>query len=188
MIFRPAKTIDDLKQILALQGLNINEEGNQSKMMEIFGKSQGFVTVKHTLSMLYKMNKPYSHIVAIDNKRIEGYALVMLKELCMDIPVLIPMFDRIKALSYDGDTLKNLNYFVMGQICVSIAYRGQKVATQLYRALSDQMSKNFDYMITEVSSDNIPSMKMHMHVGFEIIDTYFTEDEEWNILIIKLPI
>ena len=188
MIYRPAETKNDLKQILGLQSLNIKKEVNGRIKNPNIDNEQGFVTVKHTLSMLYKMSEIYPHVVASDNKHIQGYALVLLKELCSEIPVLIPMFDRLKVLSFKGDTFNKLNYFIMGQICVSKAYRGQKVATQLYHTLSDQMSKDFDYMVTEVSEHNKPSMKMHLNVGFEIIDTYRTEDEEWNILIIKLPI
>lgn len=188
MIYRPAETKDDLKQILSLQSLNIKAAGNGSINNRNIVKEQGFVTVRHTLSMLCKMGEVYPHIVASDNNCIQGYALVLLQELCHEIPVLIPMSDRLKALSYKGDTFDKLSYFVMGQICVSQACRRQNVATQLYRTLSDQMCKDFDYMITEVSEHNKPSMRMHLNVGFEIIDTYRTEDEEWNILIIKLPL
>lgn len=188
MIYRPAETKNDLEQILSLQSLNIKKKGNVSFKNRNIDEEDGFVTVKHTLSMLYKMGNVYPHVVASDNESIQGYALVLLKELCSEVPVLIPMFDRLQALSFDGDTFNKLNYFIMGQICVSKAYRGQKVATQLYHTLSDQMSKDFDYMVTEVSEHNKPSMKMHLNVGFEIIDTYRTADEEWNILIIKLPI
>ena len=54
-----ADTQENLQQILKLQSMNLGDNISQQEL-----KEQGFVTVKHTLEVLTKMNKPYPHIIA----------------------------------------------------------------------------------------------------------------------------
>lgn len=56
-----------------------------------------------------------------------GYALVMTKEFSSHIPVLGPMFETFKKISYQGKILDNYSFYVMGQICISETYRGQGI-------------------------------------------------------------
>jgi len=94
-----AQTDQDLEQILALQKANL-----PSAVSETEAKIEGFVTVDHHFDLLKQMNSPYPHIIAKAAGIVVGYALVMLRSLSKDIPVLIPMFKEINQINYQSKT------------------------------------------------------------------------------------
>ena len=176
--FHKANNTTDLEQILSLQAANRPENISSSELQE-----QGFVTVRHNLSLLQAMNNPFSHIIAKEQEKLIAYALVMLKKFKNQIPVLIPMFDQIDHLEHKGQPLAAIDYFVIGQICIAKGYRGQGVFYGLYEKMKQEMQPIFPLVITEVSVRNPRSLKAHEKAGFETILGYATEDgEKWEIL------
>lgn len=175
--FTTAKDKNDVQQILDLQYINLPKNISDSE-----AKEQGFVTVHHDFELLNAMNEPYPHIIAKDGNQVIGYTLVMLKNFGDQIPVLQPMFDKINSLHYNGDSLKKTPYFVMGQVCVDKAYRGQGVFAGLYQKMKTEMSPHFKYIITEIATRNTRSMRAHEKVGFETIHIFQTPEEEWAIV------
>lgn len=73
------------------------------------------------------MQAQIPQIIAVEDHTLAGYALSMTRELKASIPVLIPLFERLDNLFYNGRAVKDLSYYVMGQICVDKAFRGQGV-------------------------------------------------------------
>ena len=69
------------------------------------------------------MHAQIPQIVAVKNQMLAGYALSMTQELKASVPVLIPLFERLDKLSYNGRAVKDLSYYLMGQICVDKAFR-----------------------------------------------------------------
>lgn len=176
--YTQASTIEELEQILALQAQNLSTNISLEESQE-----QGFVTVKHDLLLLQLMNEPYGHIIAKASDQVIGYALVMLTSFKQHVPILASMFDRVANLTYDGSPLNELDYFVMGQVCVAKPYRGKGVFLSLYETLKDKMNHHFDLVITEVATQNKRSMSAHKKVGFQCLDCYAGADgKEWNIL------
>ena len=176
--FHKANNTTDLQQILELQAANHPENISKKELIE-----QGFVTVRHNLSLLQAMNKGFPHIVAKAQEKLIAYALVMLKEFKDQIPVLIPMFDQIDRLEYKGQTLATVNYFVMGQVCIAKGFRGQGVFYGLYEKMKTEMQSHFPMVITEVSMRNLRSLKAHEKAGFETILEYTSTDgEQWIIM------
>lgn len=176
--YTTAESLQDLQQILELQAQNLPQSVDEQEM-----KSQGFVTVKHELSLLSEMNKDYQHIIAKANDKVAGFALVMLKKFANKIPVLVPMFELIDQLQYQGKPLKEYSYFVMGQICIDKEYRGQGIFQGLYTAMREQMSLHFDLVVTEIATRNERSLKAHSRVGFSSLTRYVADDEEWDIVV-----
>lgn len=176
--YTTAESLQDLQQILELQAKNLPQCIDEQEM-----KSQGFVTVKHELELLSDMNKDYRHIIAKANGKVVGFALVMLKKFADKIPVLVPMFELIDLLQYKGKPLKECSYFVMGQICIDKAYRGQGIFNGLYQELRTQMLPHFDLVVTEIATRNIRSLKAHNKVGFSSIKRYVADGEEWDIVV-----
>ena len=177
--FHKANNTSDLLQILKLQAANHPANISPRELEE-----QGFVTVQHDLPLLQSMNRKFPHIVAKDGESLIAYALVMLEEFKDKIPVLVPMFDQINRLEYKGRSLSSIDYFVMGQICIAKAYRGQGVFQGLYRKMKTEMQDLFPIVVTEVASRNPRSLKAHFKVGFETIWRYVAGDgEEWQIML-----
>ena len=178
MLIRPVETQLDLIDILALQKKN-----TQTAILPEEIETQGFVTVEHSLMQLEKMQALIPQIIAVENQTLAGYALSMTRELKATIPVLIPLFERLDTLHYNGCPVNELSYYVMGQICVDKNYRGQGVFRQLYTAHKQLLSKQYDYCITEVSTRNLRSMQAHFSIGFELLHCFTDPQDEWNIVL-----
>ena len=178
LTIRSAASTQDLENILALQGENMRAGLSPEEI-----KEQGFITVRHSLEQLQAMQEQVPQILAVDGDRLGGFALVMPRELKNSIPVLVPLFEMLDTLHYQGAAVKDLRYYVMGQICVGKDYRGQGVFRQLYKAHREQLSQDFDYCITEVSTSNIRSMRAHQKIGFQVLRTFTDELDEWNIVL-----
>ncbi len=171
-----------LQGILDLQNQNLSTNISEKEALE-----QGFVTVHHDLSLLQKMNEPYPHIIAIEGDDVVGYALVMLRTLANEIPVLIPMFEQVNQMTYKGEALVDSKYLIMGQVCIAKTHRGQGLFTKLYEALVAQMAPDFDYLITEIAARNTRSRRAHNKVGFVPIKAYRADDGvDWVMVILEL--
>jgi GNAT superfamily N-acetyltransferase len=168
-----ASTRDELKQIRTLQLQNISSNITAEEKLQ-----EGFVTVLHTAELLQQMNAACAHIIAKDEQKVAGFALVMLSEFRNEIEVLLPMFERIDALIPPNKT-----YVIMGQICVDKDYRKQGIFRQLYQFYKKELHQQFDYLITEVAAINLRSMNAHQSVGFKTIESYEEDGILWNIMI-----
>lgn len=175
-----AQTQVDLLQILDLQAINLEASLDESSVQE-----QGFVTVRHNLDLLTRMNEPYPHILAKEEGRVVGYALVMLPARSRDIPVLQSLFERLGALTLKEKSILDYRYFVMGQICIDESYRGMGIFEGMYGYMKDRMKDNFDLIITSIATRNTRSMRAHEKVGFTILEIYTAQGanpEEWAIV------
>ena len=175
------KLADQKSELLEI--LRIQEENLIHNLSSKSINKNGFVTVKHTYEMIEKMNSKAKQVIAISNNEVIGYALVMLKEFKNLVPVLTPMFKTFEKTWYKGEKLDELNYYVMGQICIKDNYKRQGIFKKLYKKHKEEYSKYYDYCLTEVSSSNIPSMHAHQKLGFKTIDTFIDSTDEWNILL-----
>ena len=172
IIYKRALTDEELNQILRLQRSNI-----PAAISEEEKQNEGFVTVQHTFKILKAMNDKCAHIIAVHNSHVIGYALSMDKSFRDTIDVLKPMFDKI-----DKHTKKQ-SYIVMGQICIDKKYRKQGVFRGLYNSMKMQLSNSFDAIITEVDRKNIRSLNAHYAIGFNILYSYRSNNQDWEILI-----
>ncbi len=167
-----AITDRELHQILELQQKNL-ACNNSPEVVE----SQGFVTVEHTFELLKRMNDAIPQTIGKDGDQLTGYALVMLKEFRPFIPVLEPMFALFADIMYEGKSLSEYNYYVMGQICVAEEYRGQGIFDRMYQHQRKQFSSRFDLCITDVVTRNQRSLNAHTRVGFETVHEF---DDPWG--------
>ncbi len=167
----------DLERILALQHVY-----HSSNVASGEWGTQGFLTMAYTLDQLLRMKGPYRHVVARSDGAVVGYALVMLKESAGLFPFLAPMFEVIEASTFNSVALKNSRYFVMGQVCVDRAFRGQGVFRALYQQLKAQMQADFEVVATEVSNQNHRSLAAHQRVGFRAIAGADEAVSPWRVM------
>ena len=172
IIYKQVETTQELHQILELQRINI-----KGSIPEEESKIEGFVTVKHDFEILNAMNSRCAHTIAKSNGNVVGYALSMVKEFKDEIDVLKPMF---KEIQNSVDT--NLSYIAMGQICIDKNFRKQGVFRGLYNAMKAHVKHEFDTIITEVDRNNTRSLSAHYAIGFEILKTYKSNNQEWVLL------
>jgi GNAT superfamily N-acetyltransferase len=174
---------DEVHQILQLQAQNLPASLTPEAMI-----TQGFVTVRHDLHVLQRMNDVAPAVIAKDGDRVVAYALVMPREFAADVPILRPLFEVLDALSWKGNPLRlNPRWFLMGQICVAEGYRGMGVFDGLYRAMGREYRDRFDFTVTEVAARNTRSLRAHARVGFETIHIYpdATTGEHWHVVALE---
>ena len=177
--YTTSKTDEDFIGIQALQKANLPHNLTESEM-----ESQGFVTVVHTVEDLKKLNAYEKHLVIKDNGLIVGYLLAMTKNSRNDIPVLIPMFHLFDTISYKGKLVSEYNYLVVGQVCIDKDYRGLGLMDKSYAAYKANFKNKYDFAITEISVNNIRSIKAHKRIGFVEINTYRDANNlDWRVVI-----
>ncbi|MBU1821811.1 MAG: GNAT family N-acetyltransferase, partial [Bacteroidetes bacterium] len=89
------------------------------------------------------------------------------------------LFTRIP---WRGGMLSESNYYVMGQICVAEAWRGQGVFDGLYQHHRAVFSPAYKLLVTEVSKSNTRSMRAHERVGFRTIYEHEDHVDIWNVV------
>lgn len=177
--YTTSKTVNELAGILALQKNNLPQNLAESEI-----KSQGFVTVSHTLEDLEKLNKYEQHLIMKDGEQVVGYLLAMTKHSKHDIPVLVPMFEIFDQLYYQEKLISAYHYLVVGQACIDKAYRGKGLFESSYAAYKTGFKDKYDFAITEISTSNTRSINAHKRVGFFEIHRYTdTKNIEWSIVI-----
>ncbi len=145
--------------------------------------SDGFVTVKHDLELLIKMNNAAKQVIATDHDKVVGYAMVMLKEFSKMIPVLSPMFAIFNRLTFKNKQLSDYSFYVMGQICISENYRGKGIFEKLYLQHKKAYSGIYEICLTEVSATNTRSMRAHEKIGFQTVHSFQDKTDRWNLLV-----
>lgn len=168
----------DLAGILALQQQNLPQYLSADEI-----KSQGFVTVVHTMDILQNMNRIEQSIIARDNETVIAYLLAMTAASKEDTPVLRPMFDLFDTIQLDKKPVSDYKYIVVGQVCVDKNYRGMGVLDKCYTAYRNHFRDKYDFAITEIATKNLRSINAHIRIGFTEIFNYTAPDnEEWSIV------
>ena len=173
LIYTTTTTKEELIQILSLQQMNLKSAVSDLEMQQ-----EGFVTVRHNLDVLTRMNNACPHIIAKDGEKVVGYALSMTDDFKDEISVLRPMFTELENVNIQ-------NFITMGQICVAKTHRKMGVFRGLYNAMKKAYYPKYDAIITEVDATNSRSLGAHYAVGFEKICTYHSLGQDWELISLK---
>ncbi len=173
--YKNTETKNELEQILLLQRANLPQYISTEEK-----QAQGFVTVHHDLKTLDRMNKIVPHIIATENNQVVGYALCMHPKFAKDIEILKPMFNQIS-----NSILKDLNFIVMGQICIDKSYRKKGVFRKLYKSMMQAIQPNFSIIVTQIDHTNTRSLQAHQAIGFKKLNTYYADGHHWELIYMK---
>ena len=175
-------TAQDDRNLLGI--LDLQRRNLATNLQEDEIRSQGFVTVLHSIEDLRKMNAIEQHVIAVDNDQVVAYLLAMTQSSRNDIPVLVPMFDMIETIVFQGQPLSASSYIVVGQACVDRLYRGQGVFDAIYEQYARCFQSRYRYVITEIDAMNTRSLRAHSRVGFKTIHVYTTSSGvTWHIVL-----
>ena len=177
--YTTSTTEKDLLSILSLQKINL---ANTLTKQEI--ETEGFVTVSHNINALTKLNNIENHIIAKDDDTVIDYLLAMTYQSKFEVPILTPMFNVFDKVLFANKPISTYNYIVVGQACISKAYRGQGVLDKCYATYKEHFMLKYDFAITEIASTNLRSMKAHKRIGFEEISSYTSPDgTDWRVVL-----
>lgn len=179
-IITTVKSDDDVRGILALQQKNLKKNLTPEQI-----QSQGFVTVEHEYAVLKAMNDAQPSVIVKDGDTVVGYCLAMLPKFRNDVPELKILFDSIDEIDYDGQTIKDFNYVVMGQVCVGEGYRSMGFFDGMYQKLREELSAKFEMCVTDISTNNTRSLKAHTRVGFIPVKDFEDKNlnEVWRVVV-----
>jgi RimJ/RimL family protein N-acetyltransferase len=66
---------------------------------------------------------------------------------------------------------------------VAYDYRGKGAFDMLYSFHRSAFSGQYDLLATEISTSNLRSIRAHLRVGFEVIDRYRDQEDEWEVVV-----
>jgi ribosomal protein S18 acetylase RimI-like enzyme len=178
VIITRVSEFEELTGIRDLQVQNLRKNIDADTAM-----SQGFLTAEYTLEYLKAMHDASPSIIAKDGDKVVGYALVATKEVRNGHDLMADLFNVIDTKSYKGQLLKEVNYVVVGQLCVGEGYRGQGLVKRLYDHFRDCLAAEYEYLITDVAQANVRSLNAHKKSGFQVIDTLVYAGIGWDIVL-----
>ena len=173
-----AQEVSELEGILALQRRNLKRCLSESEADE-----QGFLIAEYNLAYLQQMQAQRPSVVAVDDGRVVGYALVVTQEVRTGLPFISDLFDEIDRISYRGALLAGTNYVVVGQLCVDKDYRGQGLVDRLYGCFRASLDDRYHCGVTDIARANRRSLKAHQKVGFEVIHAIEYEGLTWDVVL-----
>jgi ribosomal protein S18 acetylase RimI-like enzyme len=168
----------ELIGIRDLQILNLKQNITAEEAIE-----QGFLTAAYTIEYLQEMNSVSPSIIAKVGDKVVGYALIATKDIRKGHDLIEGLFDAIDACEYNGKSLRDVNYVVVGQLCVAKEYRGQDLVQKLYGHFRDCLSNEFTYLATDVAQANVRSLKAHKKRGFQVINELMYGGFGWDIVL-----
>lgn len=171
-------TDDELFQIHCLNRQNLKQ--NLDKNIR---EQEGFVTWLYSLELLKKMHRLSPGIVVKEGNNVVAYALTTLKESQTFHTDLETMFRNLETVFYKSKPLSFYNFYCMGQICIAEEYRGKGLVNLLYQKHREVYSSQYDFILTEISTSNLRSLKAHEKIGFQSIYRYCDKMDEWDVVI-----
>ncbi|HVE61655.1 MAG TPA: GNAT family N-acetyltransferase [Chitinophagaceae bacterium] len=171
-------TEDELAQIYKLNQINLKQNLSETEKEE-----EGFVSWLYSMDLLKKMHQLAPSIIAKDQDKVIGYALVTLKEASEFHHDLKTMINSLEPLQYKNKPLFSYSFYCMGQICIDKNYRGKGVVNSLYQHHKKIYQNQFDLLVTEISTNNPRSQKAHEKLGFKTIHSYHDALDEWNVVV-----
>jgi predicted GNAT superfamily acetyltransferase len=129
------------------------------------------------------MHEVYPSIIVKEGEEVVGYTIVTDKSVYGEHVELDHLFNTLDATSYNNVQLKDVSYILIGQVCVGKTHRGQGWVPKMYEFYKKLHSKNYKYLVTDISQANKRSTRMHQKIGFETIGVIEQVGTGWDIVL-----
>lgn len=174
---------EELEQIAALSAQNLRTVVSATEK-----KEQGFITWEYPLALLEAMHAIAPSVIIKQGEQVAGFALTATQEMTRVHPELAVMLQNLQTLTYNNQPILAHRLYMMGQICIDKAHRGKGLFDLLYQHHKAVYSKQYDLLLTEISTSNHRSLRAHQRVGFETIHTYHDHLDEWDVVVWKFDV
>ena len=176
-------TVTSQKELEQIQKLSL--QNLKQSLSDVEMEEQGFVSWFYSLELLKKMHQLAPSVIVKEKDRDEviGYALVTLKEAGSFHEDLQAMITNLRNICFLNKPLLEHEFYIMGQVCIHKDYRGKGVFNLLYNHHKKSYSKDYNLLVTEISTSNKRSIKAHKNLGFKNIHTYRDSMDEWNVVV-----
>ena len=171
-------TEKQIEQIAALSTANLS-----TNITAETKSKDGFVSWQYTPQILETLHAVSPSVIVMDEDTLAGYAITLTPASLETYPAAIPTYEHASTLIHKGAPLGRQRFYLMGQICVAEAYRGQGLVNILYAGHHRFYHHQYDLLLTEISTANPRSLKAHQKVGFQVIDTHHDPQGEWDVVL-----
>ncbi len=176
-----AELVSNFEQLKKIHLLN--QQNLKLNLSKEICREEGFVSWLYPLELLKQMHLISPSVIVQHEGQIAGYALTATKEMRPFHPDLDIMFQNLQELQYEGRSLAYCNFYCMGQICVAKNFRGQGIVNLLYQKHKEINSKQYEFILTEISTANLRSLKAHEKIGFKKIYNYRDKMDDWDVVV-----
>ena len=175
------KLVETEQELIGLKKLQTN---NLRRLIgEEEAMKEGFVTSEYSLELLQKMHVIYPSIIVKEGDEVVAYTIVTNKDVYGEHPEVDHLFNTLDATQYHEKYLKEVPYILVGQVCVGKSHRGQGWVPKMYDFFKTLHSKNYTFLVTDISQANKRSIRMHQKVGFETIGVIEQVGTGWDIVL-----
>ena len=175
------KLVETAQELIGLKQLQTNN------LRRIIGEEEamkeGFVTSEYSLELLQKMHDVYPSIIVKEGDEVVGYTIVTNKAVYGEHSEIDHLFNTLNSIKYNNTFLKEVPYIMIGQVCVGKSHRGQGWVPNMYEFFKTLHSKNYHYLVTDISQANKRSIRMHQKIGFETIGVIEQVGTGWDIVL-----
>jgi hypothetical protein len=168
----------ELQQIAALSKQNL-----RNYLPEEEKQAEGFITWEYSFELLEQLHAIAPSVIVTHQQEVVGYALTAFTTAAAFQPEMVPMIGHLEPLLFKGKRVREYRYYIMGQVCIAKTHRGKGVFGMLYQHHREIYQPQFDLLVTEVSTSNLRSLQAHKQMGFQTIDTYSDELDEWDVVV-----
>ncbi len=175
------KRVTDDLELIGIR--NLQESNLKKNLKEGEWAQEGFVTAEYSLDFLRMMHEISPSIIAKDGDEIAGYVITATKHVRNQHELLKSLFDAIDSKAYRNRLMEDMNYVLVGQLCVSKKYRGQQLSSRMYNFFREQLQGEFECCVTDVDEKNPRSLQAHLKSGFTILDTLSYGASNWHIVL-----
>ena len=173
-----AHEASELEGILALQRRNLRRCLSDAEAAE-----QGFLIAEYDLPYLRRLQERHPSVIAVDEGRVVGYALVITRESRDGHPFVAALIDEIDRIHHEGIPLAGSDYVVVGQLCVDKNHRGQGLVERLYDGFRRALEAHYRFGVTDIARANRRSLRAHQRVGFQVIHALEHAGMVWDVVL-----
>jgi len=168
----------ELEKISALNTLN-----RKSLLDADTIRTQGFVTWAYPVDLLERMHTYAPSVIAMEGDQLAGYALTAPLECAAVHPELASLLEKMSVVQYQGRPLAAYRHYILGQLCVAEAYRGQGVVELLYQFHREQFSNQYEMMVLTIATANTRSVRVHERIGFQEVHHFDDHHGSWKAYV-----
>jgi hypothetical protein len=143
----------------------------------------GFLTAEYSVEFLESMHDICPSVIAKCGDDVIGYIIAYTKGMYGSHDLLDSLVEAANVVEYKESFLKDVDYILCGQLCVHKNFRGIGLSTRMYDYFRREFSGRYIYCITDVASDNVPSLRAHAKVGFKTVSSDNYGDILWHVVL-----
>ncbi len=170
----------DLKQLIELEQLHLNDELNDGSQSSLDGQAFGKAELKQLIEQHWICVAEPDNAV---NGEIVGYVIAGSWSFFEAWPVYRNILKKLNQFSVGITQLTKQNSCQYGPIWIKREYRGQGLFESLVNGIKKQVKPRYPFMVTFIAEDNMVSFSAHTNkASMQVLDYISFDDRDYYLL------